>query len=60
MIKSFILCIIFISITNCAPVGEVVINAAAGAIGNMIDRRIENHLEKEKQSECEDCETDER
>jgi|SaaInlV_100m_DNA_2_1039680.scaffolds.fasta_scaffold40159_2 hypothetical protein len=60
MIKSFILCIISIFVINCAAAGEVAINAAAGAIGNMIDRRIENHLEKEKDNECEDCEADER
>ncbi len=59
MIRVLIFCICITSI-SCAAAGEVAINAAAGAIGNMIDRRIETHLEKEKKSECKDCEADER
>ena len=43
MIKNFLLCIIFI-ITGCATAGELALNTAAGAIGNMIDRRVEDKL----------------
>ena len=43
MIKNFLLCSIFI-ITGCATAGELALNTAAGAIGNMIDRRIEDKL----------------
>ena len=43
MIKNFLLCSIFI-ITGCTTAGELALNTAAGAIGNMIDRRIEDKL----------------
>ena len=43
MIKNFLLCSIFI-ITGCTTAGELALNTAAGAIGNMIDRRVEDKL----------------
>jgi hypothetical protein len=71
--KFIIIGILFIC-TGCSGIGSFAANAAAGALGNMIDRRIEDKLGndaglsdekldgkiKEKNNECEDCETDER
>ena len=34
----------FFLITGCATAGELALNTAAGAIGNMIDRRVEDKL----------------
>jgi len=72
MIKNFVICIIFIMITGCSSIGELVLNTAAGALGNMLDRRVEGELDndvnsideklenkfKEKKDECEDCKND--
>ncbi len=62
MIKNFVICIIFIMITGCSSIGELVLNTAAGALGNMLDRRIDEPTEneKEKKDECEDCKDDKR
>ena len=53
--------IVFLQV-GCASIGELAANAAAGAIGNMLDRRIENKIDndKEKDNECKDCEVDKR
>jgi|TARA_B110000438_G_scaffold13774_1_gene13311 hypothetical protein len=60
---------------GCSSVGGLVANTLAGALGNMIDRRIEDKLgndaelsdeklepklKKEKDNECKDCEADKR
>jgi hypothetical protein len=47
---------------GCASIGELAANAAAGVIGNMLDRRIENKIDndKEKDNGCKDCEVDKR
>ena len=57
-------------ITGCTTVAEVSLNALGGALGNMLDRRMEDKLgndaglsdeklepilKKEKDNECEDC-----
>tara|TARA_B110000467_G_scaffold91774_1_gene82887 strand:- start:1849 stop:2043 length:195 start_codon:yes stop_codon:yes gene_type:complete len=47
MIKTTVVCIIFIMITGCASIGELAVNAAGGAIGNMLDRRIEGELDND-------------
>jgi|TARA_B110000495_G_scaffold70901_1_gene60516 hypothetical protein len=65
MIKNFVICIIFIMITGCTSVGELILNTAAGALGNMLDRRVEgqiddNKIDKEKNNDCEDCKNDKR
>ena len=56
---------------GCSSVGGLVANTLAGALGNMIDRRVEDKLgndaelsdeklepklKKEKDNECKDCE----
>ena len=45
---------------GCATIGELAANAAAGVIGNMLDRRIEKNIDndKEKPNECKDCKDD--
>ena len=62
MIKSILLCMCFILFTGCSSIGELVLNTAAGALGNMLDRRIDEPTknEKEKKDECEDCKNDKR
>ena len=42
MIKVLLLCSIFLM--GCATAGELVLNTAAGALGNMLDRRVEDKL----------------
>ena len=42
MIKILLFCIMLIM--GCTTAGELVLNTAAGALGNMIDRRIEDKL----------------
>jgi lipoprotein signal peptidase len=62
MIRNFIICIIFVMTVGCTAVGELAVNAIGGALGNMIDRRIDDtsENEKEKKDECEDCKNDKR
>ena len=60
MIRSILLCMCFILFTGCSSIGELVLNTAAGALGNMLDRRIDEPTENEKENddECEDCKDD--
>lgn len=45
MIKNFILCFCLLILFGCSSLaGELIMNTAAGALGNMLDRRIENEL----------------
>ena len=62
MIKSILLCMCFILFTGCSSIGELVLNTAAGALGNMLDRRVDEPTENEKENddECEDCKDDKR
>ena len=62
MIRSILLCMCFILFTGCSSIGELVVNTAAGALGNMLDRRIDEPTENEKENddECEDCKDDKR
>ena len=72
--KIIFILIIFFQVA-CGSVGGLVANTLAGALGNMIDRRVEDKLgndtelsdeklepklKKEKDDECEDCEADKR
>jgi|TARA_R110002167_G_scaffold230530_1_gene435730 lipoprotein signal peptidase len=59
--KTLFFFIVFLQV-GCASIGELAANAAAGAIGNMLDRRIENKIDndKEKDNGCKDCEVDKR
>lgn len=59
---------------SCSTVGELALNTAAGALGNMIDRRVDDKsgndsglsdqkqdsklAQKEKDSICKDCKVD--
>lgn len=44
MLRNIIICSsIFLSI-SCATAGELALNTAAGALGNMLDRRVEKAL----------------
>ena len=56
------LCVCFVILTGCSSIGELVVNTAAGALGNMLDRRIDEPTENEKENddECEDCKDDKR
>ena len=62
MIRSILLCMCFILFTGCSSIGELVVNTAAGALGNMLDRRVDEPTENEKENddECEDCKDDKR
>ena len=64
MIKTFIICIVFVINIGCAAIADITIQSVAGAIGgalgNMADRRVEEKLKKEKDNECKDCEADKR
>ena len=64
MIKSFIICIVFVTNIGFATIADITIQSVAGAIGgalgNMADRRVEEKLKKEKDNECKDCEADKR
>ena len=70
--KLVILLILFMQI-GCTSIGELVANTLAGALGNMIDRRVEDKLgndvelsdeklepklKKEKDNECKNCKDD--
>ena len=44
MIKNFIMCGIFIMSTGCSAAYDLAMNTAAGAFGNMLDRRMEDKL----------------
>jgi lipoprotein signal peptidase len=58
--KIVVVLILFTQI-GCSTIVEVGLNAMGGALGNIIDRRIdEEHIEKEKDNECKDCEDDKR
>ena len=59
---------------SCSTVGELALNTAAGALGNMLDRRVDDKsgndaglsdqkldsklAQKEKDSICKDCKVD--
>ena len=44
MIKSFVMCSIFIMSTGCAAMVDLAVGTAGGALGNMVDRRVEDQL----------------
>ena len=44
MIKFLSLCIFYILIAGCSSIGELAANTIAGALGNMLDRRVEGKL----------------
>ena len=44
MIKNFIMCSIFIMSTGCTAMVDLAVGTAGGALGNMIDRRVEDML----------------
>ncbi len=44
MIRNFIMCGIFIMSTGCSAAYDLAMNTAAGAFGNMLDRRMEDKL----------------
>jgi len=44
MIRNFIICSIFVSSLGCSTMADLAANALGGAIGNMIDRRVEDKL----------------
>jgi hypothetical protein len=73
MIKNFVMCMIFVVSMGCTTIVELSVNAIGGALGNMIDRRVEDKLgndaglsdeklepklKKENDDECEDCKDD--
>ena len=75
MIRNFIICMIFVVSMGCTAIAELSVNAIGGALGNMIDRRVEDKLgndaglsdeklepklKKENDDECQDCEIDKR
>lgn len=64
MIKTFIICIVFVINIGCSTIADLTVQSIAGAIGgalgNMADRRVEEKLKKEKDDECKDCEADKR
>lgn len=62
MIRNIVLCVCFVILTGCSSIGELVVNTAAGALGNMLDRRVDEPTENEKENddECEDCKDDKR
>ena len=39
-----ILCSVFFVLIGCATAGKLALNTAAGALGNMLDRRVEDKL----------------
>jgi hypothetical protein len=70
--KLVILLILFTQI-GCTAIGELAANTLAGALGNMLDRRVEDKLgndaelsdeklepklKKEKDNDCKNCEVD--
>ena len=73
MIKNFVMCMIFVVSMGCTTIVELSVNAIGGALGHMIDRRVEDKLgndaglsdeklepklKKENDDECEDCKDD--
>ena len=42
--KFFIMCSIFIMSTGCSAMIDLAVGTAGGALGNMIDRRVEDML----------------
>ena len=73
MIKNFVMCMIFVVSMGCTTIVELSVNAIGGALGNMIDRRVEDKLgndaglsdeklepklKKENDDECEDYKDD--
>ena len=44
MIQNFIMCSIFIMSTGCAAMVDLTVGTAGGALGNMVDRRVEDQL----------------
>ena len=44
MIQNFIMCGIFIMSTGCSAMVDLAVGTAGGALGNMIDRRVEDML----------------
>ena len=44
MIQNFIMCSIFIMSTGCAAMVDLAVGTAGGALGNMVDRRVEDQL----------------
>ena len=60
MIKNIFLCVCFVMIAGCATAADIAINAVGSALGNMLDRRVDESNEKEKKDECEDCKNDKR
>ena len=44
MIRTFIICCVFVSSVGCTTMADLAANALGGALGNMIDRRIEDKL----------------
>ena len=62
MIRNFIICMICVVSMGCTTIAEVSLNAIGGALGNMIDRRVDEPTENEKENdnECEDCKNDKR
>jgi hypothetical protein len=71
--KIFLIIFMFVQI-SCSTIGELALNTAAGALGNMLDRRVDDKsgndaglydeilggklIQKEKDSICKDCEVD--
>jgi len=60
MIKNIFLCVCFVMIAGCATAADIAVNAVGSALGNMLDRRVDESNEKEKKDECEDCKNDKR
>jgi lipoprotein signal peptidase len=56
-----VLILILVTQIGCTTIAEISINALGGALGNIIDRKIdEENIEKEKDNDCKDCEADKR
>ena len=62
MIKNIFLCVCFVMIAGCATAADIAINAVGSALGNMLDRRVDEPTENEKENddECTNCEDDKR
>ena len=44
MISHFRVFLVVLFLSGCATAGELALNTAAGALGNMLDRRVEDKL----------------
>ena len=71
--KNLLIILMFVQI-SCSAIGELALNTAAGALGSMLDRRVEDKIgndaglsdqkldsklaQKEKDSICKDCKVD--